>query len=301
MVAKGTSEQANKEDFKERDKKPENKLNELSGKEWIKFTKSWFKHNPPQRDEEEKLHPAKFPESLVKKFIEFFTKRGQWVLDPFAGTGSAIVAAKEIERNAIGIELMQKYQKIAQKRIDKTTSETKITTHPDEYKDTTAKVYQGDSLKIYELWKEKDLPKFDYCITSPPYWNQLKRNNMRQKERKENGLDTKYGENERDIGNIDNYEKFLEEQKNIFDKVYKVIKDEGYLTIITNNVYADGRMYPLAFDTVSSLSDKWVPKDERIWLQDDKSLLPLGIYNAWVGNRHHQYCLIFRKEENKNE
>jgi len=52
----------------------------------------------------------------------------------------------------------------------------------------------------------------------------------------------------------------------------------------------------LAFDTLTSLSGQWVPKDERIWLHDDKRLLPLGVYNAWVGNRSHHYCLIFRRE-----
>jgi len=88
--------------------------------------------------------------------------------------------------------------------------------------------------------------------------------------------------------------------KLLFDEVYKVMKPNGYLTVITNNVFAQGRMYPLAFDTVSILSQEpyaWTPKDERVWCQDDKTLLPLGVYNAWVGNRHHQYCLIFRKEE----
>jgi hypothetical protein len=77
------------------------------------------------------------------------------------------------------------------------------------------------------------------------------------------------------------------------------MRPKGYLTIITNNVFSDGRMYPLAFDTVSTLSREpfsWTPKDEKVWCQDDKTLLPLGVFNAWVGNRHHQYCLIFRKE-----
>jgi hypothetical protein len=56
----------------------------------------------------------------------------------------------------------------------------------------------------------------------------------------------------------------------------------------------------LAFDTATSLtkrgSKSWILKDEKIWLQDDKKLIALGINSAWVGNRHHQYCLIFRKE-----
>ena len=70
-----------------------NKLNDLEPKDWLKFQKSWFLHNPPPRRRNVLRHPAKFPETLAQEFVEFFTKRGQVVLDPMAGTGSALVAA----------------------------------------------------------------------------------------------------------------------------------------------------------------------------------------------------------------
>ena len=265
-----------------------NKLNELTGKEWIKFTKSWFIHNPPKREDSKMLHPACFPETLVQQFIEFFTKKYQWVLDPFLGTGSTLVSAQRSLRNGIGIEIYPEYAAIAEKRL----LQKKLFEH-EQIKEF---VIVGDSRGIVRIFKENNLPKVDFCITSPPYWNQLKRNYIRQKERGEKGLDTYYGNKEEDIGNVDDYKLFIQEQKKIFDGVYEVVKDYGYLVVITNNVFYNGRLYPLAFDTLTSLSEKWVPKDEKIWLQDDKILLPLGIYNAWVGNRCHQYCLIFRKE-----
>ncbi len=271
----------------------DNKLNNLTGKEWIKFTKSWFVHRPKKRNETEILHPAKFPESLVKEFIEFFTKENGWVLDPFAGTGSALIAAGELNRNAAGIELQKKYFDISVKRIS--TAQFKSEVVP----------VLGTSLNLKNLLKEAGLGnvKFDYVITSPPYWNQLERNNIRQKNRKEKGLDTFYSSQPDDIGNVRDYEKFLEMQAEIFDRVYDVIKNKGYLTIITNNIYFNGKLYPLAFDTAISLTKRgkksWILKDEKIWLQDDKPLIALGVNNAWVGNRHHQYCLIFRKEENE--
>ena len=55
--------------------KSNNKLNDLTGTQWIKFTKSWFIQNPPPRKETEILHPAKFPEALAKEFISFFCVR----------------------------------------------------------------------------------------------------------------------------------------------------------------------------------------------------------------------------------
>ena len=70
----------------------ENRLNDLSNKEWLKFQKSWFIHNPPPRKKNVLQHPAKYPETLVQEFIEFFTKRGMNVLDPMLGTGSTLIA-----------------------------------------------------------------------------------------------------------------------------------------------------------------------------------------------------------------
>jgi len=268
-----------------------NKLNDLTGKEWLKFTKSWFIHRPPRRKEDEILHPAKFPESLVEEFIKFFTKKNEWVLDPFMGTGSTLISAAGVNRKSIGIELNKNYFRTSCKRISKRGFEK------------SAFPINGDSLHLKELLSKNRFEKsqFDYTITSPPYWNQLMRNSLRQKNRKEKGLDTKYSINKNDIGNINSYEEFLEKQAQAFDQVYDVTKSNGYLTIITNNVYFNGRLYPLAYDTAISLTKRgeksWVLKDEKVWLQDDKKLIALGVNNAWVGNRHHQYCLIFRKEK----
>jgi len=52
-----------------------NKLNDLSGRDWIKFTKSWFVHRPDARGDRKIRHPASFPESLVREFVSFFTKK----------------------------------------------------------------------------------------------------------------------------------------------------------------------------------------------------------------------------------
>jgi len=267
-----------------------NKLNSLTGKEWIKFSKSWFIHKPPQRKKDEILHPAKFPESLVEEFISFFTKENEWVFDPFLGTGSTLIAAGNLRRNGIGIELSDYYYSLAKNRVKTASFQNMILP------------LCGSSLKLDKMLVKAKLfvKEFDFVITSPPYWNQLERNSMRQKKRKDDGLATKYSENEEDIGNIKGYEDFLEMQAKVFDQVFSVTKPNGYLTIITNNVYTKGKLYPLAYDTAVSLTKRgdksWTLKDEKIWLQNDKPLVALGVNSAWVANRHHQYCLIFRKE-----
>src|SRR5436309_6037753 len=276
-----------------------NKLNELSGRDWIKFTKSWFVHRPEPRGDRKIRHPASFPESLVKDFVSFFTRKGELVVDPFVGTGSTLLAALETGRSGIGFEIVEKYVEISRERVKDALARNGVLEEAKKSGSSWAKIVKADSAKLSKVWRENGFPPADYCITSPPYWNQLKRSHMRQKGRAEKGLDTAYSDDPDEIGNIDDYHDFLRALKRTFDEVYKVMKPKGYLTIITNNVYTDGRMYPLAFDTVSTLSQEpfaWTPKDEKVWCQDDKSLLPLGVFNAWVGNRHHQYCLIFRKE-----
>ncbi len=278
---------------------PRNKLNDLSGREWIKFTKSWFVHRPEPRGDRKIRHPASFPESLVKDFVSFFTRKGELVVDPFVGTGSTLLAALETGRSAIGFDIVKKYADISKDRVKDALARNGTLEKARKSGPSWAKIIKADSAKLSKVWKRKGFPPADYCITSPPYWNQLRKSHMRQKGRAEKGLDTTYSDDPDEIGNIEDYHDFLRALKRAFDEVYMVMKPKGYLTIITNNVFCDGRMYPLAFDTVSTLSQEpfgWTPKDEKVWCQDDKTLLPLGVFNAWVGNRHHQYCLIFRKE-----
>src|SRR5205807_4410817 len=151
-------------------RRPVNRLNDLSGKDWIKFTKSWFKHSPPRRDRTKLVHPAGFPETLVREFVEFFTKPSMWVLDPFMGTGSTLLAARAARRNAVGVEINPRYASMAMSRLEDAPSSN----------ETRQLVLQGNSRNLREVLDENGFQLFDFCITSPPYWNQLKRASLRQ-------------------------------------------------------------------------------------------------------------------------
>src|SRR5512141_2726020 len=96
---------------------PKNKLNELDSKQWLKFQKSWFIHNPPPRRKGVLTHPAKFPETMAQEFVEVCTKKGGNVLDPMAGTGSTLIAALRAGRTSWGIELNPCYAQIAEQMI----------------------------------------------------------------------------------------------------------------------------------------------------------------------------------------
>jgi len=260
-----------------------NTLNALTGSEWLLFTKSWFVHRSSLKNAKD-IHPACYPDEIAEQFIKFFTKPGDCVLDPFAGIGSTMVAAKKLDRNSIGIELYRDYIDFAEKRIASQKG------------DSVNIVHEGDCRDVLSDLGESCSNSIDFCITSPPYWCQLSQNSERQNTRKSRGLKTEYGNNTKDIGKISEYEEFLMEQENIFCQVDKLLKKRSYIVVITNNCFKNGRLYPLAFDTFKSLTNIWTPKDEKIWCQDDKKLFPFGMFNSYVGNRSHHYCLIFRKE-----
>ena len=70
-------------------------------------------------------HPTQKPESLMLHFVEILSNSGDWVLDPFMGSGTTGVAAKKADRNFIGVELDETYFEIAKSRIDERYDETK--------------------------------------------------------------------------------------------------------------------------------------------------------------------------------
>jgi len=266
-----------------------NKLNDLDAKTWLKFQKSWFVHNPPRRKPGVLAHPAKFPETLAQEFIEFFTKKGDAVLDPMAGTGSALIASLRAGRHSVGIELNPRYASVAKKMIDEEREllgEAAL--------ELTAEVICADASRITEL----DLPVMDYVVTSPPYWDMLHaRGAGTQKMRRSSPeLDVVYSEDARDLGNIHDYDAFLGRLVAIYGGLRPRLRAGAYLTIIVKNVKKGGRVYPLAWDLGRQLGDIYSLKDERVWCQDNQRLSPFGLGSAWVSNTFHHYCLQFRNE-----
>lgn len=75
----------------------------------------------------EKQHPAEKPVSLISELIKNSSDKGDIVLDPFAGSGSTLVAAEIHDRNYIGIEIAEKFVDLARKRIKESESQKKIT------------------------------------------------------------------------------------------------------------------------------------------------------------------------------
>jgi len=290
-------------------KQTRNDLNDLTGREWIKFTRTWFVCDSPRywKNKPTELHPARFPEEMVSEFLRFFTKRGGAVLDPFAGSGATMVACAEAGRLGVGVELSQRYARAAARRIKEASP--------------AQTVIRGDALEIGrpELWQRRrkrleaagiefarGLPQFDFAITSPPYWRMLSTSRggvfSKHKQRAARGLDTAYSNSRADLGNVRDYGKFIAGLGKVFDRVRRCVKEGKYLVVVAQNLRdPEGDVRPLAWDLARRIGKpgrngaRWQFQGERIWCQNTKPLGIWGYPKIFVPNYHHHYCLIFRK------
>ncbi|NUQ00594.1 MAG: hypothetical protein HUU35_12145, partial [Armatimonadetes bacterium] len=175
---------------------------------------------------------------------------------------------------------------------------------------TTTLVLQADARRVAApgFWHEAlaagcpnrdGHPQFDFVLTSPPYWNMLRqsRGNVlsAQQERAAKGLDTWYSDAPQDLGNIADYDAFVEALGEVFDGLQPYLREGKYLVVVVQNLRApDGEVKPLAWDLTRRLGRTWLFQGERIWCQNTKKLGIWGYPHVFVPNYHHHYCLIFR-------
>jgi tRNA G10 N-methylase Trm11 len=285
---------------------PGNTLNDLTGKEWLRFTRTWFVADSRRyhRNRDTELHPARYPEEMVAEFLRFFTRAGEWVLDPFLGSGATLVSCAETGRNGVGLELNPRYAAIAAERIT-------ALPWPD---GTRGRVLRADARHLADpdLWAAADLgdcprtdagrPQFDFVMTSPPYWNMLRTSRGRvksaQQQRAEDGLDTYYSDDPADLGNIADYAQFVEALGQVFDAAASLLRPGRYLVAVVQNLRTpDGEIKALAWDLAQHLDagPDLTFQGEKIWCQNTKPLGIWGYPKVFVPNYHHHYCLIFRK------
>lgn len=94
-------------------------INCMTAKEWLKSQLGVWQFTYERRDIRDKsIHPATFPINLAKKVIELFTHKGELVLDPFVGSGTTLIAAQDLDRNAVGFDLKHDYIELCANRLN---------------------------------------------------------------------------------------------------------------------------------------------------------------------------------------
>lgn len=270
-----------------------NKLNDLTGKEWLKLTKSYWISEKCKEDKIAYDHPAPFLVKDIEKLISMFTKENMKVLDPFNGSGTTLSAAYNLGRVGYGIDLSKKYIELSEKRFNSKN----MVMNKDYF------LIHGDSNIELDNFNDEF---FDYVVTSPPYHNILKnkasgirsdnsdkgyRNGSRQ------GVEY-YSDKVSDLGNQDTFENFIELLEQIMQKVYDKLKNGKYCSIVISDFTVDKKevcVQAYIVDMMKRIGFEFV--GTTILLQDNKPLYPFGYPYAYKINHHHQNIINFRKHE----
>lgn len=281
-------------------KKRIERLNDLDGATWLQWSKSIWRFKKPVVNNYG--HPAIFPTFVAERLVRIFTKESDLVLDPMVGVGTTSVAAKSLNRNSIGIDLSPKYCRIARSRLAQqclTDIPNVVRTEvaePDQLEKvgTIHKIICDDARNLL-LQVEPD--SVDFCLTSPPYWIGLhgvngKYTGQTQKEVKI------YSYDKHDYGNVEDYEQFVMELKNLFSDVFKVLKNGKYCVVIIQDSRRGSTVYSLHVDLLLAMkSIGYDYQDLIVWEHPTYTTRPLGYPTTFVVSRVHDFIMLFRKIE----
>ena len=173
------------------------------------------------RDKE--THPAVMPIALARRVVELFTHKGELVLDPFNGVGTTLLACQDLERNAVGFDISERYCDYSKKRLEPERSST----------DTKQFAVCDDAERISSYLDQNSV---SLVFTSPPYANLLNRQRTNKSRR---GSDRRneqylkveqYSQDARDLGTLD-AENYRSRLRKIYESLFPLVRVGGHVVI----------------------------------------------------------------------
>lgn len=294
---------------------PGNALNELSGEEWLYFTKSiWGTAYPSELGHERRrAHGANKPPRLMCRLIEFFTRSGELVLDPFAGVGGTLLGAAiaQAPRRALGIELEPRwiavYEAVVRDLLAQRDGLGPVLADvgPSDpggsrtFDPSGLELRHGDALAVLPTLPEGSV---DFIATDPPYNVQLpltmaggKLAETHANRRTDYAMVT---DDPADLANSPDYPTFLDRMEAVLAECRRVLRPGRYAAVIVRDAYQDGRYLFTGADLAArAAAVGLVPKGDLVWYQAGTRLRPYGYPKVFVPNIAHQHILVLRREK----
>jgi DNA modification methylase len=267
---------------------PDNRLNDLTGREWLYWTRSVINRPYPANCQHalRRSHGGQKPPDLCADLIRVFSKRGQRVLDPFMGVGGVLLGAAQAERNAVGVEINPRWIEIY-RDVCRREGLVEMTT------------WAGDAGTMLE----RIAGPFDLVFTDVPYWNmdvarRSKGSYKRVGERARPAPATRLGE----FGSASGYPDkacWLEAMERVFRLAAARLKAGGYLLSFIGDMYVAGAYHALSAELAAMLSgiEPLVWQANLIWYDVSKKLHIYGYRYRYIPSLVHQNVLVFRKQE----
>lgn len=202
---------------------------------------------------------------VPRNLILRYSRTGDWILDQFMGSGTTLIEAKLLNRNAIGVDINPQAIAISKQNLNfKCEMDSKIY------------IKQADATKLVFL---KD-DKIDFICTHPPYANIIKYSK----------------ELDGDISLIE-LEEFLQKIREVAKEAYRVLKKGKMCAIMMGDIRKYGRVIPLGFQVMQCFLDVGFINQEIIIKQQHHCKST----NYWKNQKKdflllaHEYILIFQK------
>ena len=259
------------------------KINDLNLNRWKEYedllTDSlWIIDKRDQSGAHNAGYWGNFIPQIPNQLLRRFTKKGEWVLDTFCGSGTTLIECKRLGRNCIGVELNSDVVRLANKNLekDKTHSETK------------SLVIEGDSCKIdfnAEL-KKSEINSVQLIIMHPPYWDIIK-----------------FSQNKNDLSNSKSADDFLKMFGKVIDNTFPLLDKGRYLAVVIGDKYSAGEWIPLGFYVMQEVLKRKYKLKSTIVKNFDTTKgkmnqKELWRYRALAGGFYifkHEYIFLFQK------
>ncbi|MCL4345133.1 MAG: DNA methyltransferase [Candidatus Thermoplasmatota archaeon] len=219
-----------------------------------------------------------FIPQIPSQMIRRFTRKNEWVLDTFMGSGTTLIECRRNGRNGIGIELSQKVLDLAMNNVNSEGNPDGVVTEG----------IRGDSTQIgYDgIMNQFGIKKFQLALIHPPYWDIIR-----------------FSEDKEDLSNSRSLDEFLMKMKSVGQKTFDVLEDGRMAILVIGDKYENGELIPLGFMTMSRMLECGFRLKSIIVKNYDVTRGKTAMENLWryralLGNFYvfkHEYIFVLEK------